>query len=213
VTALGCSEVEELAPELALGTLPGDQRSAVLSHLDGCSPCRLVVKELSDVADALLMAAPEVQPPEGFARRVTAGMRPPRRVPWRPVAAAAAVALVAGILVGFLPGRLSSGTVRVRSARFAAVSEPVTGEVYMRAGDPSWVFMTVKTGGPAVAGDRYTCELVMLDGEQVALGSFPMADGQGSWGRAVGVPVADIRSVILIEADGATAASARLTSG
>ena len=40
MSPLSCPDVEELAPELALGTLPGDQRSAVLAHLDGCTDCR-----------------------------------------------------------------------------------------------------------------------------------------------------------------------------
>ena len=54
MTPVTCAEVAELAAELALGTLPGDQRAAVLAHLDGCGECRRLVKELADTADILL---------------------------------------------------------------------------------------------------------------------------------------------------------------
>lgn len=199
-----CAEIEDLAPELALGALPGDQRSAVLAHLEGCAACRGTVKELSDVADALLLAAPEVEPPAGFAKRVTAaltGERSPRRwLRWRPVALASVIALAIGLLVGFLPGRLASG-LRVQEADFVAASEPVSGSVYLRAGNPSWVFMTVKVTGAAV-GEQYACDLVMANGKQVDIGTFPVSSGAGSWGRSVPMQVGNIRSVILYDADG-----------
>src|SRR5205807_10018654 len=97
VIPVTCAEVAELAPELALGTLPGDQRASVLAHLDGCGRCRRLVKELADTADALLLLAPEVEPPAGFARRVARGLRPARSSRWRPAVAAAVVALVVGL--------------------------------------------------------------------------------------------------------------------
>jgi hypothetical protein len=213
MTVLGCAEVEELAPELALGALPGDQRSAVLLHLDGCAACRRLVKELSDVADALLQAAPEVEPPGGFARRVTrsiAAERSPRRGPrWRPVAAASAIALTIGMLVGLLPGRLSSG-VRVQEASFVAHAEPVSGSVYLRAGNPSWLFMTVKDA-KAAPGEHYTCSLEMAGGEHLDIGAFPVDGGAGSWGRSVPVDVSQIRTVVLYDPEGDVAAQATLS--
>jgi hypothetical protein len=213
MTALGCVEVEELAPELALDVLPGDQRSAVLLHLDGCAACRGLVKELSDAADALLLAAPEVEPPGGFARRVTrsiAGERSPRRRPrWRPVAAASVIALMIGVLVGLLPGRLSSG-VRVQEANFVALAEPVSGSVYLRAGNPSWLFMTVKDA-KAAPGERYACSLEMAGGEQLDIGTFPVNGGAGSWGRSVPVDVSQIRTVVLFDPDGDVVGQATLS--
>jgi hypothetical protein len=213
VIELNCAAVEELASELALGTLPGDQRPAVLSHLDGCSPCRLLIHELSDRADLLLLAAPEVQPPPGFARRVTRGFRARRRAHWRPAGAVAAVAFTVGLLVGFLPGRLNSGTVPVRTAHFVSMSEPVSGEAYVRGGDPPWVFMTVKDSEDTPGGNQYACELVLTDGQHVSIGSFPLRYGRGSWGRSVQVDVSQIRSVLLLEPNGATVASANLSPG
>lgn len=208
MTQLSCAEVEELAPELALGTLPGDQRSAVLWHLDGCVACRQVVKELSDVADALLLAAPEVEPPPGFARRVTRGLRPARRTLWRPVVLAAGIALAVGILVGFLPGHLRPGNrADVRVASFAS-AEQMSGQVFLGEGNPSWVFMTVDAG---TAGDRYTCDLILSNGQRMTIGSFPLRNGSGSWGSSVPVNAGDIRSVALLDPDGKPVAVASLS--
>jgi len=33
---MGCEQVRELAPELALGIAEGEERDAALRHLDGC---------------------------------------------------------------------------------------------------------------------------------------------------------------------------------
>lgn len=210
-----CAAVEELASELALGILPGDQRSQVLAHLDGCAACRRLVKELSDAGDALLWLAPEIEPPPGFARRVTKGLRPGagvgfgrgRRLRW--VATAAGVAFVVGLAVGLLPGRLSGGgTVPVRTAAFVTRgSESLTGEVYARSSHPSWVFMTVTDGS---SSGTYTCMLVLADGRRLPIGSFPVRSGSGSWGRSVDVAVGDIRTVVLLDASGDPAATATL---
>jgi hypothetical protein len=204
-----CAEVEELAPELALGTLPGDQRAAVLAHLEGCIVCRRLVKELSDTADALLLVAPEVEPPAGFGRRVLREMRPPRRHQWRPVAAVA-LALVVGLVIGFIPGHLGSGSrAAVRVASFVpAAGESLSGRVYARAGGPSWLFMTVTNSNGE--GDTYACELVLKGGRRLTIGSFPMRDGSGSWGRSVDVGIGDIASVRLVNPSGRIAATAAL---
>lgn len=206
---LTCAEAEELAAELALGTLPGDQRSSLLSHIDGCGDCRKLVKELSDTADALLLTAPEIDPPAGFAKRVTAGLQPPRRRRWRSVAAAVAVALVVGLVAGYVPGHLGAGSAaRVSVASFVPMGgEALAGRVWARSDNPGWVFMTVHDDG---SGESYTCELVLRNGQHVWIGSFQMQGGQGSWGHSVAVTVDQVRSVQLSDAQGKLAATATL---
>ncbi|HKN48707.1 MAG TPA: zf-HC2 domain-containing protein [Actinomycetota bacterium] len=207
---LSCPDVEELAPELALGTLPGDQRSAVLAHLDRCPDCRRYLNKLSDTADSLLLLAPEVDPPAGFTRRVVAGLTPGRRR-WRPMALAAVAALVIGLAVGYVPGHVGSGSANVAVASFvdtgAEPGETVGGRVYARADNPSWVFMTVHGSG---SDESYACDLVLKDGRTVTIGSFTMHAGTGSWGRAVNVTLSQVRQVQLRDARGTLVAKAPL---
>jgi anti-sigma factor RsiW len=211
VNPLSCPDVEELAPELALGTLPGDQRSAVLAHLDGCPDCRRYLNKLSDTADSLLLLAPEVDPPAGFTRRVVAGLTPARRR-WRPVALAAVAALVFGLAVGYVPGHVRSGSANVAVATFvdtgAEPGDTVGGRVYARADNPSWVFMTVHGTG---SDESYACDLVLKDGRTVPIGSFTMHAGAGSWGRAVDVTLSQVRQVQLRDTRGTLVAKAPLT--
>jgi anti-sigma-K factor RskA len=212
VNPLSCPDVEELAPELALGTLPGDQRAAVLAHLDRCPDCRRYLNKLSDTADSLLLLAPEVDPPAGFTRRVVAGLTPARRR-WRPVALAAVAALVFGLAVGYVPGHVRSGSANVAVASFvdtgAEPGETVGGHVYARADNPSWVFMTVHGTG---SDESYACDLVLKDGRTVPIGSFTMHAGAGSWGRAVDVTLSQVRQVQLRDAKGDLVAKAPLAA-
>src|ERR671930_539101 len=102
---MGCDQVRELAPELALGIAEGEERAAALRHLGSCTGCRRLVSELSSVGDELLLLAPAKEPPPGFESGVLGRLdQPPRRrrlqllAPrWRWVAVAAAVVLAAAL--------------------------------------------------------------------------------------------------------------------
>src|SRR5262249_21879204 len=106
-----CAEIRELAPELALGIVDGEQRARALEHLADCPDCRRRLEELSEVADELLLLAPHREPPVGFEERALAPLEPapkPRRrrrvrLVFAPVAAAAAaVAVTLAIVAGDL---------------------------------------------------------------------------------------------------------------
>ena len=75
-----CADVRELAPELALGIVGGPERAEALQHASECGPCRALVGELAEAADALMLLAPESEPPPGFEERVLGALRAPR---WR----------------------------------------------------------------------------------------------------------------------------------
>jgi hypothetical protein len=122
VTSVVCEQVQDAAPELALGLLTGRERATHLEHLEHCGACRAEVSALAVAADDVLLAAPETAPPDGFEHRVLerlaalrrgpgsepapARARPGRSRRWRrvlagaAVAAAAAVAAVAGFAAG-----------------------------------------------------------------------------------------------------------------
>jgi hypothetical protein len=72
VTERSCDDVRLLAPDLALGLLTGEERAAVLAHLERCESCRAEVASLALAADEVLLASPEATPPEEFADRVLA---------------------------------------------------------------------------------------------------------------------------------------------
>ena len=69
-----CDETRELAPELALGIVDGEERAEALRHLSACADCRRAVEEMTEVADELLMVAPVQEPSAGFESRVVAAM-------------------------------------------------------------------------------------------------------------------------------------------
>src|SRR5260370_36669526 len=99
----------ELAPELALGIVGGPERAEALQHASECGPCRSLVGELAEAADALTLLAPESEPPPGFEERVLAALREPRLRMRRRSAvmaadAAAAAAIVSIVGVGGVEG-------------------------------------------------------------------------------------------------------------
>jgi len=69
--SIGCAATRDAAPELALDMLDGAERTEVLHHLARCPRCLAYVAELAQVTDQLVCLAPDVEPPPGFARRVS----------------------------------------------------------------------------------------------------------------------------------------------
>ena len=67
---MGCADLAEVAPELALEILGGAERAVAIAHLEGCVACQQLVDTLAADADRLLMLAPSTEPPAGFQQRV-----------------------------------------------------------------------------------------------------------------------------------------------
>jgi hypothetical protein len=199
-----CDEIRELAPELALGTVTGDERARALEHLAGCPQCRAIVQEMSDVSDELLLAAPALEPPVGFESRMMERYRfghqkKPRRVAM--LLAAAAVLLAAGGGGTYLALRSNIDFANHYRRVFAAAqgeyfaSSPLysgdrpLGQAFAYQGSPSWVFVVLDGANTA---HRYNVKLVTRNGREIPLGSFTRTPGTTSWGRALPV---DLRSV------------------
>ena len=126
-----CTDVRPQLPELALGTLTGEERARALEHLARCPACRQELVWLSDVGDELLRLAPTAQPPVGFETRAlerllgvdrSAGAFRQR---WLAVAAAALMAAFLGGSAVYLAGsqrrRGGSGGPCVRLPRIAVL--------------------------------------------------------------------------------------------
>jgi Putative zinc-finger len=194
-----CQEIRELAPELALGILEGEERGSALDHLADCPDCRRRVEELADVADQLLLLAPHREVPVGFESRVLQRVLPrePRRRRRRlalvlaPAAAAlAAVAITLAIVSDDL--RLASDyheTLDEANGRgFYAYALQTqggveAGTVFTYLGSPSWLFINVD---PAHRAGVKRAQLVTDDGAQVRLNWFHL-DASGSSGG--GIPI------------------------
>jgi Putative zinc-finger len=194
-----CDELRELAPELALGVVEGEERGRALEHLAECPDCRRRVEELAEVADQLLLLAPHREAPVGFEsevlRRVLPAPKPRRRrrlqLVFAPAAAAlAAAAITLGVVWGDVQkGRSYNNTLeKANGKQFEAYSlygggGSFAGTVFSYEGAPNWVQIIVEPGHRA---DLRSAQLVMDDGRQIPLNWFQL-DPSGSSGG--GIPV------------------------
>jgi hypothetical protein len=201
-----CEETRELAPELALGVVEGEERGRALEHLADCPECRRRVEELAEVADQLLLLAPHREVPVGFESRVLRGVLPsppPRRrrrlgLVLAPVAAAlAAVAITLAIvsddlrLAGQYRDTLEEANGKDFESYHLYANDSPAGTIFSYQGSPSWLLITVD---PSHRADLRSAQLVMDDGRQVPLNWFQL-DPSGSSGG--GIPVDPHRVSVL----------------
>ncbi|HEX5096865.1 MAG TPA: hypothetical protein VFX21_12655, partial [Acidimicrobiia bacterium] len=145
-----CAAFGDVAAELALGTLSGDERARALSHIETCVECRRETARLADTVEELLVLAPRVEPSPGLEHAVLArieaanggaraagpgpraGRR--RRTAGRVLALAAAVGLVVAALV--VAVRPADHAPASRLADMRTESNQVVGSVVLTA-DPA----------------------------------------------------------------------------
>jgi hypothetical protein len=218
-----CEETRELAVELALGIVEGEERGRALEHLAKCPECRAEVEQFSEVADELLLLAPHREPPVGFESRVLDELlpapKPKRRRRLRlvlaPVAAAAAAA---AITLGFVWNDVQTAThyrdtlTKANGQEFEAYSlyggDSFAGTVFSYQGAPNWLLITVD---PAHRADLRSAELVMNDGSQVPLNWFHL-DPSGSSGGGIPVDPHNVSVLRLLPAPGGEPLIAHFTS-
>jgi len=227
---MDCSEANSMLDELALDVLPGDQRAALLTHVEQCPNCRHLLDQLSETADALLLGGPVTAPSAGFDDRVLANIAGARgrgrrwvgrgrtgrarsqvRLPV-PAAAAAAVAfLVVGGLAGGVIGRSLEGDGgsgrRFRTVDLiAAAGGADVGDVSTYYGRSPWYFMQLK----GLPDGTYQCILELDDGRSIPLGRMQTVGGQGGWGDRVTIGAGHATAARLVDSQGDTVATARL---
>jgi hypothetical protein len=209
-----CDETRELAAEIALGIVDGEERAEALRHLSTCEECRRAVDQLSQVADDLLVVAPVEEPPAGFESRVVDAMglreRPRRRLSLRWLAprvgpALATAAVTAVVMVGIYHddsqtaaeyrGVLDqAGGQYFQAGRLDDETGARSGVAFGYEGSPPWLLVTVN---PEHRADVKTAQLVTKDGRTIPLPSFGL-DRRGSWGGAIPVKLYDVASVRLL---------------
>ncbi|HEX4700994.1 MAG TPA: hypothetical protein VH352_02595 [Pseudonocardiaceae bacterium] len=224
---LSCAKMRELAPELALDVLTGYERATAQAHLNACPQCREYVSSLTLIGDRMLTLVPGAEPPVGFEDRVLArlGMsappaRQPRRRRWPMAFAAAAAAAVLFGLGGWAIGDIASQGASVtaggvshpvlRFAQLRTTDQRQVGQVFTYEGSPSWVYMSVAT---TTKTGTVSCELLGRDGKYVWVGSFRLADGNGSWGAQLKADPSTLLGARLLSDGGAVLATATFDSG
>jgi hypothetical protein len=208
---MNCTQLADVAPELALGVLSGRERAEALEHLDGCGSCRHLVSSLSGVTDELLRSfAPSVQPSAGFETRVLAALTPParakpRRIPRRAtMAVLAAAACVIAVLVGVLViGR--SSTPAFAAAEMRTPAGEIVGWIHVDRHQPATVQMSLPGWANQIqrygqAGDTYSLRITQRTGVDRVL---PVAlDGEASWTVTLDIDAGAITAAALIDATG-----------
>jgi anti-sigma factor RsiW len=199
-----CAQARDAAAEFALGILPPDERSTVAAHILRCPECRQEVEELERIGTDLLDVIPDAEPSLGFDRRVLAAVQPRRRHPRRILAVLGAAAAAAAAVIGLVVSQ--GGKTHTDHSVTAALASDghVIGSVYTE-GNPAWVSMTVRQAG--VSG-RVTCDLIRANGASVALGSFDLVKGSGSWAAPEPADIGQIVGARLVGADGHIVATA-----
>jgi hypothetical protein len=219
-----CEEIRELAPELALGIVEGEERGRALEHLADCPDCRRRVEQLSEVADELLRLAPHSEVPVGFESRVLDRVLPSppakkrrRRLALVLTPAAAALASVA-ITLGIVSGDLRDAShyhqtlQEANGKEFEAYSlydgGHLAGTVFSYQGRPNWLLITVD---PADRADLQNARLVMNDGSEILLRWFHL-DASGSSGGGIPVDPHSVSVLRLLPGTGGEPLVARFTS-
>jgi hypothetical protein len=130
----------------------------------------------------------------------------------RVLLAAAVVAVAAGVGLAFeaashpAPTVEAIGQIRIASLHASGTgssSAALAGEVVITAGRPSWLLMTVDLR----ATGWVTCE-VTAKGRHVAVGTFELYHGRGSWATRIGQPGGAITSARILDSSGQLLASA-----
>jgi hypothetical protein len=213
---IGCAEVRELAPEIALGIVSGTQRADALHHASECGPCRVLVGELAEAADALPLLAAEAEPPPGFEQRVISALKAPRWRNRRRAVAAIAVAAAAATIVSNLGVRIldsrqettssQAAASKVRSVDMMGANGLHVGNVFVTNGKPATVIVNVNY---AVAQGTYGIEY-RAGSTTKRLGDIHIRDGKGSWGSVAPLPAAGNGTVVLVDDTGNVVCEGRL---
>ena len=211
-----CREVREIAPDLVLGALAGSERADALTHMATCLECRRYVDEMAQVADALLVLAPEAEPPAGFESRVLARVQPQRRrkaIRWVAAVAAAVVLAAGGTYIGashaFRLDRTTRNTIRALGGHQLVAKElhnvsdrTHAGYAVAYDGASPWMFVYIENQHET---QTYTIECEYKNGTtQRWPNSMRLRSGNGSWGGTISAPVGQLRDVRVVDADGST---------
>ena len=206
-----CAQLRELAPDLALGILEGEDRAEALTHLEHCSACQTLVDEYATVADVLPLLAPEAEPSPAFEARTLAAMRSPK---WRSVrrwaavvaatAAAAAVISVATVRVIDADQERPPAATALRSVAMTTPDGKRVGRVTATTDNPAALYVSVEY---FVADGGY---VLRLQGTAEPVGTVRVRDGHGEWNGTATLSERGPTTIEMVDRAGAIVCNARL---
>jgi hypothetical protein len=226
-----CSDVAEVASELALDLLTGDERAATLAHLETCPSCRHEITRLTETAEEILLLAPENQPSAGFEQRVVARVeglaasdaipRSPRRARtprrWaRPVRRVLATAAAIAVLTGgiFLATTRDDETAVALAAEMRTAAGQVVGDATLTSDPPSvvvtipeWLGLVRSYG--ATVDATYWLAIEADDGRR-ELEALPRADEE-EWKVAIDTEAKAVATISILDNNGNQWCSARFS--
>ncbi|MDQ3661106.1 MAG: zf-HC2 domain-containing protein [Actinomycetota bacterium] len=223
-----CADVELLLPELALGTLTGEDRARALDHLGSCPHCSDELRKLNELGDQLLLLAPSAEPPVGFeslvVKRLGVGSRKGRLRKGILIAAAGflCIALLSASVTYFV-GRgdreLADSyreALRVANGEYVA-ARPLTdkggedaGYIFGYQGSPSWIFCMISPGLPTAT---YDVEVSSKDGRTWELGEIYVHANETTWGRSLPIPLHEVKEITLVAQSGDETLVAKWSDG
>jgi Putative zinc-finger len=211
-----CAEVELLLPELALGTLSGEERARALEHLSSCHRCSDELRKLNELGDELLLLAPSAEPPVGFESlvvdRLGVDSRKRRRRKGTLVAAAAVLLVLLSTTATYFVGggdrELADSyreTLKIANGKYVA-AHPLTDQSGVRAGyifgyqgSPSWIFCVVSSRRST---KTYEIEVSSEDGRSWELGETHVNQSEATWGGSLPIPLHDVEEIKLVTQSG-----------
>jgi anti-sigma factor RsiW len=218
----GCPQYADDLAELALGVLTGRDRARTLSHVESCRRCADELEQLSRVADTVVEAAPEVEPPVGFEVRLFERMgvadlrakrhrrfRASRLVPFGVAAAVVGLGLGLGLTLSSSPAPTTTAQPQ-RSGGISAdlVAHGVAvGKVEAFGGAKPWMSMSLED---SPTRGTVMCAVTTKDGVTHWVGSFVARTGYGAWAAPLHVDPAKIRTAEVVSPSGTVIATATL---
>jgi anti-sigma factor RsiW len=220
----GCPEYSDELAELALGVLTGRERARALTHVESCPRCADELEQLSRVADTIVQAAPDVEPPMGFEVRlfekmgVSDDLGRRRRVRARrwgvAVVSIAAASVALGLGLSLSSSTTPTGPPGSQSAHAQVVSAPLiesgqrVGRVATFSGNDPWMSMMLHD---STASGTVNCVVVTNDGVTHHVGTFVADKGYGAWISPLGhVDPKSIRTAEVVSPSGTVIATATL---
>jgi hypothetical protein len=240
MTSADCVRFADSCDELALGLIDEPSRTEMARHAAGCASCRAKLDEVSWVAEQVLAAVPEMDPPPGFEQRVlqrmselaaqpeystqqAPGAEPeiasigarrsvPANARWLLAAAAVLLVLVVG---AFTLGRSSaddpSSQLAARTAVITRSDGSAGGDVTLVREPRPHVLVTMAAARPGTSVVR--CVLIGADGARTEVGSWSYEDVKhGVWAAGIDASLLDARRMEVLDSSGAVVASAGFAS-